>query len=95
MDQLSTPVKVQILGVNAAGLESGNAGITSGRVLPWLQDTASEDAWGKWQVTYRDVVILDPDGYRVGVYNLTAHDLSDAANFVELEKLLVDAASAP
>ena len=85
---------VRILGVNGAGLESGNASITSGRVLPWLQDTASEDAWGKWQVSYRDVVILDPDGYRVGVYNLTEHDLADPTNYVELEKLLVDAASA-
>lgn len=95
MDQLSTPVKVRILGVNAAGLESGNASMTSGRVLPWLQDTASEDAWAKWQVDYRDVVVLDPDGYRVAVYNLTDHNLADATNYVELEKLLVDAASAP
>ncbi len=95
VDLVSTAVKVQILGVNAVGLESGNASITSGRVLPWLQDTPAEDAWTKWGVTYRDVVILDPAGYRVGVFNLTEHDLSDPANYAALEQLLLAAAGSP
>ncbi len=86
---------MQILGIDAVGLESGNADMTSGRVLPWLQDTPSEEVWTKWHVTYRDVVILDPDGYRVGVYNLTEHDLADSANYAALEQRLVDAANPP
>jgi len=86
---------VKILGVDAVGLESGNADMTSGRVLPWLQDTPSEDVWAKWHVTYRDVVLLDADGYRVGVYNLTEHDLADSANYAALEQRLVDAANPP
>ncbi len=91
---MSTTLKVQILGVNGIGLESGNPTITSGRDLPWLQDTAAEDVWTKWAVTYRDVVILDSAGYRVGVYNLTEHDLADTGNFATLKQLLVDAANA-
>ena len=47
--------------MNQTGLQSGNASITAGRDLPWLQDTASANVWGAWNVTYRDVVVLDAD----------------------------------
>lgn len=95
IDNKSTKLQVQILGVDAIGLEAGNAGITSGRVLPWLQDTPEQNAWQKWDVTYRDVVILDPNGYRVDVYNLTEHDLADSGNYAALEQRLVDRAGTP
>lgn len=75
---------VTILGVNAIALESGNASITAGRDLPWLQDVPAESVWESWGVTYRDVIILDADNVVVGIYNVTQHNLSDAANYAEL-----------
>jgi hypothetical protein len=63
----------------------------SGRTLPWLQETVNDDVWGDWSVTYRDVIILDANNIPVGVYNLTAHDLSAAANRDALKQKLRDA----
>jgi len=80
---------VRILGVNGIGLESGNTLVCEGRDLPWLQDTVDEHVWSQWQVTYRDVVILDGANVPVGVYNLTDHDLADPANYAELRALLL------
>jgi hypothetical protein len=82
------------LGVNETGLESGNASITTGRVLPWLQDTAADGVWASWQVTFRDVVVLDTQGYKTAVYNLTVHDLSNATNYADLKTLLLTTANA-
>lgn len=74
--------------MNAAGLESGNEGFVMGKTLPLLQDTAAVDAWGRWQVTYRDVVVLDVEGRRRDVFNLTENDLSNPANLDTLERIL-------
>ena len=94
IDTAGWPVPVRILGVNAAGLESGNAAMTSGRDLPWLQDTADVMAWTLWEAQWRDVVILRGDNTVYAVYNLTDHPLSDAANYAELKALLQAAAGA-
>lgn len=85
--------KVQILGINETGLESGNAYITNGRTLPWLQDTAEQQVWKSWAVTFRDVIILDAENKPIAVYNVTTHGLADPANYAELKQILVDAAN--
>lgn len=77
-----------LLAVNAAGLESGNEGFVMGKTLPLLQDMAGVDAWGTWQVTYRDVVVLDAQGRRRDAYNLTMNDLSVTANYATLKSIL-------
>jgi hypothetical protein len=82
-------VEIRILGVNGVGQESGNAEMCAGRVLPLLQDVAGVDAYTLWNVTYRDVVILDEGNRVVSVYNLTEHDLTNPANYQELHDLLV------
>jgi hypothetical protein len=79
------PLEVHILGVNGAGLESGNAAICNGRDIPWLQDTAAAAVWTTWAVTYRDVIVLNKDNEVGDVYNLTTHDLGNAANYDELK----------
>lgn len=94
LDALPTKVPIQILGVNETGQESGNASMTSGRVLPWLQDTTTDNVWASWQVTFRDVVVLDAQSQKTAVYNLTQHDLSNPASYDELKSLLVSAANA-
>ena len=85
-----TPVR--IFGVNAVGHESGNDAFCQGRTLPWLQDTPQQNAWGTWQVTWRDVVILNKENRTIHVYNLTSHNLSNSAHYSELRTLLLDAA---
>jgi len=94
VDAASTKVPVQILGVNGADLEVGNSSMTSGRTLPWLQDTTTANVWASWAVTYRDVFILNGENVPVAVYNLTEHDLSVSANYDTLKKMMIDAANA-
>ena len=89
IDAGGPPLPIQILGINKIGHESGNADITAGRVLPWLQATAEVDAWASWGVTWRDVVLVDPAGHKVGVYNLTEHDLGNPENAKELKTKLL------
>ena len=100
LDASRPQLDVHILGVNAAGLESGNAFITSGRDIPWLQDLDANgdgwsDVWRSWNVIYRDVVILDAENARVGTFNLTTHDLRIPENYNTLRQMFVDAASVP
>jgi hypothetical protein len=86
---------VDILGVNAVDQELYNAGMVRGRVLPWLQDTTSVNAWGLWNATWRDVVVLDTLNVRVAVYNLTEHNLSRTAAYDSLKNLLLTLGGAP
>lgn len=88
-------LEIRILGVNEAGQESGNAVIVNGRTIPWLQDTPAENVWSDWDVTYRDVIILDADNEVVAVYNLTENDLTQPANYEVLKNMLLDAAGEP
>lgn len=57
-----------------------------------MQDTAIQDVWGHWGITYRDVLILDAFNRPITAYNLSAHDLLSAANRQQLKQLLLDAA---
>jgi hypothetical protein len=86
---------VSILGVNGAGQEAGNGDLGADHHLPWLQDRLSVDAWGLWHVTYRDLVILDPQNRPVAVYNLTEHNLARGSAYDSLKTILLDLAGRP
>jgi hypothetical protein len=66
--------------------------MTTGRTLAWLQDNAAQAVWDSWQVTYRDLVILDRKNWRIGVFNLTEHNLAVPAEYATLKQKLLDAA---
>lgn len=91
-------LRIQFLGINENGQESGNASATSGRVLPWLQDVDANsngrsDVWyDSWNVVFRDVVILDGTNTKVGLYNVTVHSLATPENYAILKEMVVDAA---
>lgn len=85
-------LELQILGVNSKGAVAGNPSVCEGRDLPWLQDTADEDVWGSWAITYRDVIVLDVENRIAAVYNLTEYDLTNPANYEALKTILRDAA---
>ena len=93
IDALGLPVEVVISGVNAVGYESGNSLAVTGNDIAFLQDTTLEDVWGAWAPVYRDVVVLDETNNEIAVYNLTANDLADPAQYDVLKQILIDAAS--
>jgi len=85
---------VRILGVNGSGHESGNATICSGRSIPWLQDTADDDVWTLWSVSYRDVIVLDEDNVPISTFILTVNDLGSAGTYAALNEIMREAATA-
>ena len=93
IDALHPGHEVRILGINEIGEESGNDGMCEGREIPWLQETQEHPCWGPWGVTYRDVVICDPDNERAAVYNVTVHNLSVGANYDSLKSLIMQIAN--
>jgi len=89
---------IRILGVNAAGLESGNPTITAApRDIPWLQDTVSVNAWTLWGGKKDTVMILDRQNVFVQVWDLAARPLgpSPNANYDALKALLKSVAGEP
>jgi hypothetical protein len=91
IDGEDPPTPVSLHGVNAAGEEDGNALAVEGRTIPWLQDDETEDVFGSWQVTHRDVIVLDHENRVFAIYNLSTHDLGTPANYEELKALLLEA----
>lgn len=75
--------------MNEAGHEYGNDFVTG--TIPLLQDAAG-GAWAKWSPTYRDVVILDAQNRRAGVFNLTEHDLKTQSEYDALKAMLLSIA---
>lgn len=80
--------RIRILAVNDAGHESGNLLAVEGRTLPLLQDTPEAAAWAAWNPAYRDVLVLDGENRALGVFNLTDHNLSVAAEYEALLRIL-------
>lgn len=89
--EADAPGEVRILGVNDVGFEAGNPAMTAGRSLPWLQDMSDAEVWKLWQVTNRDVIVLDGKNHRRLVFNLTVNNLADPANYAALKQALLDA----
>lgn len=93
IDLIADARAVRIFGVNASGHESGNEAAYTNRTLPLLQEAPGDSARVAWNVTYRDVVILDAENRRVAVFNLTEHDLAVGANYDSLRALLLEFAN--
>ena len=103
MEQLETELEAdfpamdfEIIGVNEFGQESGNDLITEN--LAWLQDVdangdSQSDVWDLWDVTYRDVIVLNDANEQFGVFNVTVNNLADSSNFDALRQMFVDAAA--
>ncbi len=61
-----------MMGINGYQyLDNDYEGMIEGRVLPWAQDYPEIDAWGLWDVTLRDLLILDRNGVLITRINLT------------------------
>lgn len=78
---------IQIIGINEFGVGSDSTEITTDRDLPWLQDVDADDngvsdVWyDSWEITYRDVVILDADNEQMSVLNVTSNNLANPDTF--------------
>ena len=82
-------VPINILGINEIGY--GNS-LTSVHTLPMLQDTELYNVYSSWEVTYRDVWILNEAQEPYAVVNLSIYSLSDPAYYEGLKNLFIGAA---
>lgn len=89
---------VQLMGINEPNQDPGNATTTNGRDIPWLQDVdansngRADAAMDLWNMSFRDVVILDGANQKVGTYNLNQHNLTNSDNYNTLKQMLIDTA---
>ena len=81
---------VQIIAINAAAFEAGVDDMSDEGDLPLLQDTETIDLWGLWDITYRDVVVVDAALVPIARINLTTHDLATATTYDALKRLILD-----
>jgi hypothetical protein len=81
-------VRIQLVGINQIGAEAGNAMMTAGRDLPWLQDTAMVDVRVQWGALDGDVIVRSTSGALVGTFNLVLKDLANPLYYEELKTLL-------
>ena len=73
--------------------------------MPWLQDVDDDEngqsdvRGGLWDISWRDVVILDADNIQVGVFHVMDRPLADAEhnvvpdNYIELRSMFIAAAT--
>lgn len=86
----NTGLRVEILGINRISQAANNHLVAQSlNVLPWLQDTTQQDVWVKWQIAYRDVLVLDSFNRPVLKDNLTSHDLGQVQNYNALKNALL------
>ena len=83
---------IQLLAINEDGFDSGLDTMSDEGDLPLLQDTDEASVWDDWDVTFRDVVILNSANEQVAVFNLTTHSLGVEDNYNELKALLIASA---
>lgn len=84
------PIRLVI--VNEAGHEDGLDDLYEVTDLPVLQDDEIALVWDTWEVTWRDVWVLDEDNRPAAIFNLTEHDLGDSEEYSALYELLVETA---
>ena len=88
-----------ILAINEEGLESGSSQISPDENLPWLQDVDQDangisDVWyDSWDITFRDVIILDETNSVAEIYNVTPNDLGNPTNYNTLRLMLLETAT--
>ena len=57
----NSATRIRLGAVNQIGAEGSAEDMSDGCDIPLLQDTYDDHAWAQWQVTYRDVIILDEE----------------------------------
>ena len=71
---------------------SGTETLETVGTIPGLEDSVEVDVWSSWDVTFRDVVILDTSNQFYASYNLSTYSLAVPDNYTALKNLLLEAA---
>ncbi len=81
-------LNVEVIGINRSDQAANNGLVVNYQTLPWIQDTNEVGVWNAWEVTWRDVRIVNGRGELAAVLNLTSHNLYDDSNRSLMKQLL-------
>lgn len=85
----STPTRaVRFFVIADLDSDGATSVFTRGNALPVLQDNRVANVQASWMAAIRDVVVVDDEGTRRLVYNLTTRPLTDAVYFNDLKARL-------
>lgn len=79
-DAMTPPAPIQIVVVDQIGAEQLLGSILTDRLLPVVQDHASAHVWASWGASLRELWLVDAQGRRAEVVDLTTHPLTDPSN---------------
>lgn len=91
-DGMTPPAPIQIVVVDQIGAEQLLGSILADRALPVVQDTAAAHVWASWGASLRELWIVDAQGRRVEVIDVTTHALTDPSNATQVQSRLLQLA---
>ena len=92
LNTVDTDLDISIMAVNESGYVTHYEATGEEGSLPVIQDVNEVDVWEAWEVTYRDVIILNECGEKMDVYNLTSKSLQTEENYNTLKEMILSVA---
>ena len=82
---------VKIIGVGKDQYISSLEGMINGRVLPWVQDSSSNnyEVWSNFEANQRDVFFIGTDGQIDTSFNITPYNPSNPDDVVYIKELIL------
>lgn len=89
LDRASPRRPVKLFVIADLDSDGATAAFTMGNSLPVLQDNRVANVQRNWMAAIRDVVVVDDEGTRRLVYNLTTRSLTDSTFYDDLKARLL------
>jgi len=84
-------VDVKIIGIGKDQYTSSLDGMINGRVLPWVQDSSSNnyEVWSNFEANQRDVFFINIDGQIDTSFNITSYNPSNPDDVIYIKELIL------
>ncbi len=82
---------MKIIGVGKDQYTSSLEGMINGRVLPWVQDSSSNnyEVWSNFEANQRDIFFIGTDGQIDTSFNITPYNSSNPDDVVYIKELIL------
>ena len=84
-------VDVKIIGIGKDQYSSSLDGMINGRVLPWVQDSSSNnyEVWSNFEANQRDIFFINIDGQIDTSFNITSYNPSNPDDVIYIKELIL------
>ena len=82
---------VKIIGIGKDQYSSSLDGMINGRVLPWVQDSSSNnyEIWSNFEANQRDIFFINIDGQIDTSFNITPYNPSNPDDVIYIKELIL------